>query len=148
MAESDLLFTYPGAPGHSGTASGTAGFVTADGVGASTPFTPAPFSCAAGASSCSASLSTTLVYDVPQASRAAFVGTSPLALTSQGAFRLMYGDGAIVTGSRQSASISGTVTYTLLSDVPEPAGWATMIAGFGAVGMALRMRSRAALRLA
>ena len=140
--ETDTLFTYPGSPAYSGTASGTAGFAISNGFGASTPFTPTTFTCAAGASTCGASLSTNLVAGVPNTSLAAFIGSGTLSLTSQGSIGLAYDTPAPVTGSTGTARISGTVTYTLLSDVPEPASWAMMIGGFAMTGVAMRRRPR------
>jgi len=43
----------------------------------------------------------------------------------------------------QQANIGGTLTY-IYAAVPEPATWAMMLAGFGAIGYATRRRSRMA----
>ena len=47
----------------------------------------------------------------------------------------------IVSGtSGAGATYSGTINYRLTGAVPEPATWALMILGFGAVGAAMRRR--------
>ena len=44
--------------------------------------------------------------------------------------------------------VTGTADGTVLPGVPEPATWALMILGFGAVGGAMRRRTRASVRFA
>lgn len=59
-----------------------------------------------------------------------------------GSFSLLLRDATFLTPG--SASISGTFTY-LSPSVPEPATWAMMLLGFGAVGFALRRRRKPVL---
>ncbi len=47
-----------------------------------------------------------------------------------------------------SANIDNINVTAVRGAVPEPATWAMMIAGFGAVGVAMRRRQRAVFRLA
>ena len=42
--------------------------------------------------------------------------------------------------SNNGRSFNGSITYSVISAVPEPASWAMMIAGFGLAGAALRRR--------
>lgn len=44
--------------------------------------------------------------------------------------------------SRNGRSFNGSLTYTVNSAVPEPATWGMMVAGFGAVGAAMRRRPK------
>jgi hypothetical protein len=44
-------------------------------------------------------------------------------------------------------SLSGTVTAASAAAVPEPATWAMMLLGFGAIGVGMRSRTRQAVRL-
>ena len=68
-------------------------------------------------------------------SAAVFYFTSPVAL---GMHTFTVSGNFVPTQSAKFAKIAGTVS---LSAVPEPATWALMILGFGAVGFAMRRRS-------
>ena len=63
-----------------------------------------------------------------------FTGSTAMPTFVPGSFSL--------TRSNGSASGTGTLTITqLVSAVPEPATWGTMLLGFGAVGYSMRRRS-------
>ena len=65
--------------------------------------------------------------------QSATVGNIPIALGVLNTIR--------VTGFTQGSGVySGTATFAALP-VPEPAAWALMIVGFGAIGVAFRRRS-------
>ena len=52
-----------------------------------------------------------------------------------------------VTGGRQGCACLGGVSFDAIAAVPEPASWALMIGGVGAVGGALRRRAKVAARV-
>ena len=60
--------------------------------------------------------------------------------TGAGSYRVAFGGTAPANG----AADTGNLTFQLVP-VPEPATWAMMILGFGAIGMAMRRRRRPAL---
>ena len=49
------------------------------------------------------------------------------------------------TSTNSAAAMSGNITIHQVNAVPEPATWAMMLLGFGAVGMVLRRRRRPVL---
>lgn len=53
-----------------------------------------------------------------------------------------YGDTAVDSGLAFAGAKVGGVGIPLPSDAPEPASWAMMLAGFGAIGAAMRQRRR------
>jgi hypothetical protein len=67
-----------------------------------------------------------------------FVGTDPYVFT-------YYGDPNVVAmgaspNVRVLYGVTVTYDYTLTEDIPEPASWAMMLAGFGAIGASIRRR--------
>ncbi len=59
-------------------------------------------------------------------------------------------NGAAITGlytsnGVQGGSVTGAITFASPAAVPEPASWAMMLGGFGAVGCAMRRRQRTKL---
>ena len=67
------------------------------------------------------------------------------------AFRGIASDSANIFGLRFGGSYilaTGTANGEVVSGVPEPGTWTMMLAGFGAIGFALRRRKRLATRLA
>jgi len=98
--------------------------------------------CASGR--CAASGATSGEYIVPEADLAAFAGSGLLLIKAAGGFA---GDvsargGIYLRAPETSTYASGTITYSIadVTPVPEPATWAMMIVGFGAVGWGLRRR--------
>ena len=49
--------------------------------------------------------------------------------------------------SRGQGAFSGNLTFTPTAPVPEPATWALMLLGFGAIGFAMRRRRKDAVRV-
>ena len=66
---------------------------------------------------------------------------SALRINNAGTVLVTLGDGALGLGERL-----GLLTLNSVSDVPEPTSWATMIVGFGAVGVGMRRRRKVADR--
>lgn len=60
---------------------------------------------------------------------------NPTAMTQTSSFFFYYNAG-------NTGISSGSITVNMVSGVPEPGTWMMMLAGFGAIGMALRFRRR------
>ncbi|RYD21231.1 MAG: PEP-CTERM sorting domain-containing protein [Spirochaetia bacterium] len=52
-----------------------------------------------------------------------------------------------VAGAPPSAAYSGTISFAQTAAVPEPATWAMMTLGFGAMGFAMRRKAKASTRI-
>jgi hypothetical protein len=94
--------------------------------------------------------------DIAQSELVNFVGVGTISpsgdwinrFTNKGA---ILGDGEVGGYSRQEDGLAEklTITYTYTTAaVPEPASWALMVGGFGAIGAALRQRRSARLQTA
>lgn len=59
------------------------------------------------------------------------------------------GEGLRITGTLLNNSLQGNVSFATaaVAGVPEPATWAMMLAGFGAMGFAMRRRKKVATRI-
>lgn len=97
---------------------------------------------------CSASGFAAGDYVIPQADLAYFAGSNYLYIAALGGITGGVSPAVPLTFRDYGITANGTITY-LIADVtvPEPATWAMMIVGFGAVGAALRRR-RAPARVA
>jgi hypothetical protein len=75
-----------------------------------------------------------------------FAGASPVAgpLTGSGTVKAGYMIPVVGAGADDTLSIAFTLSngFVTATGAPEPASWTLMIAGFGAVGSALRLRGR------
>lgn len=80
-------------------------------------------------------------------SGAAYVGSGGNG-TSSGLFTFQGGGGTISSFSLASSSNSFEIDNVAVTAVPEPAAWAFMILGFGAVGATMRRRQRVTARYA
>lgn len=91
---------------------------------------------------CSASNSISGDYIIPQADLAAFAGSGYIQIGATGGISggVSANGGYLLQGTEFYSYASGTITYLIadIAAVPEPATWAMMILGMGAVGFAMR----------
>ncbi|MCU6453925.1 PEPxxWA-CTERM sorting domain-containing protein [Sphingomonas sp. A2-49] len=130
--------------------SGSSGFV----IESFQPILPVPASVSVAFSGsnpcvrgiCSGSNSISGDYVIPQGDLAAFAGTSYIQIYALFGItgNVAVNGGVLLQGRETYSYAAGTITYLVadVAPVPEPATWAMMILGMGAVGFAMRRRQK------
>ena len=146
QAVQTLVLTPPSATfGNDGV--GAAGSATAAFTNTFTFVTPTGFNISNGTLSTSALGGSNIDFT------SAFLNGTAFTLTAPGTFEFgSLANTALVTGGTNTLTISGfntgdgaysgTLTFAAVSSVPEPATWAMMLLGFGAMGVSVRRRRR------